>query len=265
VDVSVSVLAPNFTGIETTADPIVAEVRNLSKQFGMHQVIRDVSLKVARGKVVTIIGRSGVGKSTLLRCFNLLEIPSSGQIFLEGECIFHDGLQISRKRLVVARRQLSMVFQQFNLFQHLTAIENVALAPIIALGQSAEIAIDEAARLLAHVGITSRKLAFPSQLSGGEQQRVAIARALAVKPAAILFDEPTSSLDPELRGEVLATMRQLASEGMTMVIVTHELKFAADVSDRVVFMEGGRILEEGSVDQVLISPVHERTRQFIGS
>jgi ABC-type polar amino acid transport system ATPase subunit len=230
----------------------VAEVCKLSKSFGKTTIFRDISLRIERGKVVTILGRSGVGKSTLLRCLNLLEVPSSG-------------LQISRKRLVIARRQLSMVFQQFNLFQHLTAVENVALAPIVALGESPAIAIAEAVSLLAHVGVSARRLAYPAQLSGGEQQRVAIARALALKPAAILFDEPTSSLDPELRGEVLATMKQLASEGMTMVIVTHELKFAAEVSDWVVYIDDGYVVEEGPVEQVMFAPLHERTQRFMGS
>ncbi|MDA8048457.1 MAG: amino acid ABC transporter ATP-binding protein [Rhodospirillales bacterium] len=243
----------------------VAEVRNLTKRFGATEVFRDVSLRIEGGKVVTILGRSGVGKSTLLRCLNLLELPTSGQVFLRTKCVYDNGLCISRKDLIGARRQLSMVFQQFNLFQHLTAVENVALAPIVALGEPAGSAIEAARSLLDHVGISARMLAYPSQLSGGEQQRVAIARALALRPAAILFDEPTSSLDPELRGEVLATMKQLASEGMTMVVVTHELKFAADVSDWVVFMDDGGVVEEGPVEQVLVSPVRERTRQFISS
>ena len=246
------------------AEP-VAEVRKLSKSFGKTTVFHDVSLRIERGKVVTILGRSGVGKSTLLRCLNLLEIPTSGEIFLGGKCIFGNGLQISRKGLVSARRRLTMVFQQFNLFQHLTAVENVALAPIVALHHPAAAAIEEAVSLLAHVGISARRLAYPAQLSGGEQQRVAIARALALKPAAILFDEPTSSLDPELRGEVLATMKQLAGEGMTMVIVTHELKFAAEVSDWVVYMDDRSVVEEGPVAQVMFAPRYERTQRFIGS
>ncbi|MHB8730679.1 MAG: amino acid ABC transporter ATP-binding protein [bacterium] len=250
---------------EPQSQPPVAEVRNLGKRFGSHEVFGNVSLRVDRGKVLTVVGRSGVGKSTLLRCLNLLEIPSAGQLFLRGECVYDNRLQISGKALIAARRQLSMVFQQFNLFQHLTAIENVALAPIVALGERSRDAIEAAAALLHHVGLSKRMLALPSQLSGGEQQRVAIARALAVRPAAILFDEPTSSLDPELRGEVLATMKQLAGEGMTMVVVTHELKFAADVSDWVVFMDEGRVMEEGPVEQVLLSPLSERTRQFINS
>jgi len=255
------VLSPTSTSNENA----VAQVQNLSKSFGDNLIFHDVNLDVESGQVVTILGRSGVGKSTLLRCMNLLEVPSSGKVLLKGECIFDDGLNVSGRGLIAARRKLSMVFQQFNLFKHLTAVENVSLAVTIALKVESKRAIADAMELLERVGLRHRALAYPHQLSGGEQQRVGIARALAVKPAAILFDEPTSSLDPELRGEVLRVMKSLAAEDVTMVVVTHELSFAREVSDWIVFMDEGTVLEEGPPNRVFDSPEHDRTFRFLNT
>lgn len=212
---------------------------------------------------MSIVGPSGSGKSTLLRCINLLERPSSGEVTVAGEVACRDGLNRSERSLVRLRRQVGMVFQSFNLFPHLTAIDNVTLGLIRGLGVGEREGVERGAALLNKVGLGDKLLAFPTELSGGQQQRVAIARALALQPVAILFDEPTSALDPELVGEVLEVMRDLADEGMTMVIVTHELRFAGEVSDRVVFMDRGQVVEEGPPQQVLDAPTHERTRAFV--
>jgi ABC-type polar amino acid transport system ATPase subunit len=244
---------------------LVVAAWGLRKCFGPREVFCDVNLTVRPGEVLTIIGRSGVGKSTLLRCLNLLELPTSGEIQLGDVRIFKDRPLLPKRELMAARRRLSMVFQQFNLVKHLTAVENVALPRVVALKEPAERAIEEAIELLDRVNLRSRALAFPRELSGGEQQRVGIARAMALHPQAILFDEPTSSLDPELRGEVLGVMRQLSEAGMTMIIVTHELRFADEVANWVVFMDQGRVVEEGPPAQVLHAPLEERTSQFVRS
>lgn len=226
-------------------------------------VLTGVSLSVREGEHLVMIGRSGSGKSTLLRCMNLLELPDSGLIECNGTPIFRGRLLLKRKELVEHRRTVGMVFQQFNLFPHCTAIENVALPLTDGLGMSEEAALGVSAAMLKKVGLEERMRNFPSQLSGGQQQRVAIARALAIKPKVMLFDEPTSALDPELVAEVLRVMHDLADEGMTMVIVTHELAFAAEVGDRIVFLDGGVVVEEGTPTQVLRTPTNALTKSFV--
>ncbi|MEV6238639.1 amino acid ABC transporter ATP-binding protein [Lentzea sp. NPDC051838] len=237
-------------------------VSGLSKSFHGRKVLDDVSVTVREATITSIIGSSGGGKTTLLRCLNLLELPDSGTITLDGAPIFADGA--IRTDLPKLRRSVGMVFQRFNLFPHLTAIENVMLAPIDAGVPEAE-ALQRAVGLLRRVRLEHRALAYPDQMSGGEQQRVAIARALALQPSVLLFDEPTSSLDPESTGEVLLVMRELAATGITMVLVTHELAFAREVADHVVFVDRGKIAEEGTPAQVLINPQSARTREFLGS
>ena len=233
-------------------------VEHLSKRFGRLEVLRDVSCAVAEGEVVCIIGPSGSGKSTLLRCMNGLEEASSGQVFVHGVAV-HD----RATDLDIVRREIGMVFQRFNLFPHKTVLENITLAPGLLRGLTAAAARERAEALLAKVGVLEKRDAWPNQLSGGQQQRVAIARALAMQPKIMLFDEPTSSLDPEMVGEVLAVMQALADEGMTMVVVTHEMGFARDVADRVLFLDEGRLLESGSPAEVFEQPREERTRQFL--
>jgi len=242
------------------ADTHVVTISGLSKSFAGRLVLNDVSLSVPRGTITAVIGQSGGGKTTLLRCLNLLERPDRGVITVNGEPIF-DGTLVCRD-LPKLRRAVGMVFQRFNLFPHLTAVENVMLAPLDA-GVAEREALTRAVELLRRVRLTHRATAFPEQMSGGEQQRVAIARALALRPSVLLFDEPTSSLDPESTGEVLRVMRELAVDGMTMVLVTHELAFARDVADHVVFVDGGRIIEEGVPGQVLGNPREQRTREFL--
>ena len=233
-------------------------VEHLSKRFGRLEVLRDVSCAVAEGEVVCIIGPSGSGKSTLLRCMNGLEEASSGQVFVHGVAV-HD----RATDLDVVRREIGMVFQRFNLFPHKTVLENITLAPGLLRGLTAAAARERAEALLAKVGVLEKRDAWPNQLSGGQQQRVAIARALAMQPKIMLFDEPTSSLDPEMVGEVLAVMQALADEGMTMAVVTHEMGFARRVADRVLFLDEGRLLESGSPAEVFEQPREERTRQFL--
>lgn len=231
-------------------------------------MLRGVSLEVQLGEVLCIIGPSGSGKSTMLRCINYLERPSSGRIYVDGQLIgnrLERGrfVELSANELAVQRQHIGMVFQSFNLFSHMTALGNVMEAPIrVKMEPKAEVE-RHARELLARVGLVDKADTYPVQLSGGQQQRVAIARALAMRPKLMLFDEPTSALDPEIVGEVLDVMRGLANDGMTMVVVTHEMVFAREVSDRVVFMDGGVIVEEGSPDQVLGHPSHQRTRQFL--
>ncbi|PZR31789.1 amino acid ABC transporter ATP-binding protein [Caulobacter segnis] len=231
-------------------------LKNVSKSFGDTQVLKDISFEIQRGEVVCLIGPSGSGKSTILRCINGLERHDGGEILV-------DGAPLTDKSLPSIRAKVAMVFQRFNLFPHRTAQENVAEGPIHALGRPAAEALSEARTLLERVGLGDKCDAFPAKLSGGQQQRVGIARALAMKPQAILFDEPTSALDPERVGEVLKVMRALADEGMTMVIVTHEIGFAREVADRVLFMDGGRIVESGPAREVLTAPKVERTREFL--
>jgi polar amino acid transport system ATP-binding protein len=251
----------------TNFQPLVAEsvgvtMRNVVKRFGDHVVIDDVSLDVAPGEVVAIIGPSGAGKSTLLRCINLLERPDSGEITV-GDLTIHPETGVSGKDLARLRRTAGMVFQSFNLFPHLTVLRNISLAQERVLGRKREEAEARARELLARVGLAEKADTYPTRSSGGQQQRIAIARALAMQPKVMLFDEPTSALDPELGLEVLQVMRELAAEGMTMIVVTHEIHFAQDVSDRVVVMADGRIIEEGPPDQVLKAPQNERTRRFL--
>ncbi len=232
------------------------EIRNLRKAFGANVVLRDINFEVARGEVVCLIGPSGSGKSTLLRCINGLERHDGGQITVDGDLV-------GPTTLPTVRRKLAMVFQRFNLFPHRTVLENVAEGPIHAQGRPRAEVLAEGKALLARVGIADKADAMPAALSGGQQQRVGIARALAMKPQAILFDEPTSALDPERVGDVLQIMRDLAAEGLTMIVVTHEMGFAREVADRVVFMEGGQIVETGPARQVMTNPQEPRTRQFL--
>jgi ABC-type polar amino acid transport system ATPase subunit len=249
----------------TLTEPSAAVVRieQLSKSFDGRLVLDDVGLTVHHKEIVAIIGQSGGGKTTLLRCVNLLERPDRATMEVAGEVIFSGDRALCRD-LAKLRQSVGMVFQRFNLFPHLTAVENIMLAQVRA-GVSEDEALDRAVQLLRRVGLAHRGVAYPEQLSGGEQQRVAIARALALKPSVLLFDEPTSSLDPESTGEVLRVMRELADDGMTMILVTHELPFARDVADRVVFVDAGRVVEEGTPAEVLGSPREQRTKAFLAS
>ena len=234
------------------------EIRGLAKRFGEREALRGVSMSVAAGEKRVIIGPSGCGKSTLLRCVNLLEVPDAGTVVVDGVEMTAAGADLDRHRA-----RTGMVFQKFHLFPHLRAAENVALAPRLVLGLSPEAARERALETLRRVGLADRADARPAELSGGQQQRVAIARALAMEPRVMLFDEVTSALDPELVHEVLAVMRDLASGGMTMMIVTHEMRFAREVGTRLSFMDGGRIVEEGAPAEVLDAPREERTRAFL--
>jgi polar amino acid transport system ATP-binding protein len=233
-------------------------VKEISKSFGEHRVLDRVSLEVAKGEVVCIIGPSGSGKSTLLRCINGLESYDEGEVAIDGEAVHRD-----RPSIHEIRSEVGMVFQRFNLFPHRTALENVMEGPVYVKGAPRAEARERAAVLLAKVGLANKLDAYPAKLSGGQQQRVAIARALAMQPKAILFDEPTSALDPELVGEVLRVMLTLAREGMTMIVVTHEMSFAAEVARRVLFLDQGQVVEEGTAQQILVNPRHERTRDFL--
>src|SRR5215471_1622412 len=233
-------------------------VRNIAKSYGDHRVLDGVSLEVGKGEVVCIIGPSGSGKSTLLRCVNGLESYDEGEVAIDGEPVHRE-----RKSIHAIRSEVGMVFQRFNLFPHRTSLENVMEGPVYVKGEPRAEARERAFALLAKVGLASKLDAYPAKLSGGQQQRVAIARALAMQPKAILFDEPTSSLDPELVGEVLKVMLTLAREGMTMLVVTHEMGFAAEVAHRVLFLDHGRIVEEGAPQQMLTNPKQERTRDFL--
>ncbi|HET9676973.1 MAG TPA: amino acid ABC transporter ATP-binding protein [Solirubrobacterales bacterium] len=248
------------------AEPML-RLQGVRKSFGKLEVLKGVDLDVQRGEVVCILGPSGSGKSTLLRCVNLLEPPEEGEIFLEGQDICKgpgSGTGEQSWNLDFVRQRVGMVFQQFNLFPHKTALENVTMAPVKVLGKSRQEAQKKATELLERVGLGDRMTQYPERLSGGQQQRVAIARALAMEPHVMLFDEVTSALDPELVKEVLDTMRELASEGMTMLVVTHEMGFAKEVGDQVVFMDGGVIVEQGSPAEVLENPREERTKKFLG-
>lgn len=233
-------------------------IRNLSKSFGDLQVLKDINLEVEKGEVIVIIGPSGSGKSTMLRCCNLLEKPTGGEIIYKDEDITKLG-----KKVKNYRKSVGMVFQRFNLFSLKTVLANVTVAPIQLNKLSKAEAEEKAMELLDKVGLRTKANVYPETLSGGQQQRVAIARALAMEPELLLFDEPTSALDPELVGDVLMVMKQLAAEGMTMLIVTHEMGFARDVADRVVFMDRGYIVEEGSPDEIFSRPKNERTQAFL--
>ena len=260
-------MAENKSVAETGAahtgnsDEVVVSIRNLHKTYdGETVILKGIDLDVHRGEVVVVLGPSGSGKSTMLRCVNLLETPTSGQIVFEGTDITQKGVDIN-----AVRRQLGMVFQQFNLFPHLSVKKNVMLAQEKVLKRSPEEAERVAVEELTKVGLAERIDYMPSQLSGGQQQRVAIARALAMNPHVMLFDEATSALDPELVRDVLGVMRDLAREGMTMIVVTHEMGFARDVADRVVFMDGGVIVEQGTPEEVFDHPKSERTQAFLGN
>jgi polar amino acid transport system ATP-binding protein len=242
-------------------------LKGVRKRFGALEVLKGVDLEVAKGEVICILGPSGSGKSTLLRCVNLLEPPEEGEIFLEGKDICKgagSGTGEQSWNLDFVRQRVGMVFQQFNLFPHKTALENVTMAPQKVLGRSRSEAEEKGRLLLERVGLADKLSQYPERLSGGQQQRVAIARALAMDPHVMLFDEVTSALDPELVKEVLDVMRELASEGMTMLVVTHEMGFAKDVGDQVVFMDGGVIVERGKPADVLDNPREERTKRFLG-
>ena len=237
------------------------EVKNLKKDFGKHgeiKVLRGITETIEKGEKVVIIGPSGSGKSTFLRCLNLLEVPTSAEIWFEGTLINDKKHDINK-----LRQKLGMVFQHFNLFPHLSIEENICLAPVKLKLQTKDEARENAQKLLRRIGLLDKANAYPSQLSGGQKQRVAIARALAMNPKMLFFDEPTSALDPELTGEILKVIKDLAAEHMTMVIVTHEMSFARDVSNHIIFMDGGVIVEQGEARQVIEHPREERTRQFL--
>ncbi|QTI71757.1 amino acid ABC transporter ATP-binding protein [Gordonia polyisoprenivorans] len=238
------------------------------KSFGTLQVLKGISLEVAKGEVLCLIGPSGSGKSTFLRCVNHLEVVNTGRLYVDGDLIGYrergDKLyEMSPKDAAKQRRDIGMVFQHFNLFPHRTALENVIEAPTQVKKQKKDAALARARELLDRVGLADKADTYPAQLSGGQQQRVAIARALAMEPKLMLFDEPTSALDPELVGEVLGVMRELAASGMTMVVVTHEMGFAREVADQLVFMDGGVVVEKGDPREVLANPQHERTKSFL--
>jgi polar amino acid transport system ATP-binding protein len=248
-------------------DPLLRIV-DLHKSFGSLEVLKGVSTEVARGEKLAIIGPSGSGKTTLLRCVNYLEKPTSGHIYVDGTLIGEKQaggkfVHLSDRELARERAEIGFVFQRFNLFPHLTALDNVTVAPRRVLGVAKAEAEEQALAMLAKVGLAHKADEYPERLSGGQQQRVAIARVLAMQPKLMLFDEATSALDPELIGEVLKVIRDLADEGRTMLIVTHEIQFAAEVSDRVIFMDGGNIVEEGPPEKILKAPAHERTRTFL--
>ena len=246
----------------------MVKAEQVCKSFGALQVLKGVTLEVQRGQVMCIVGPSGSGKSTFLRCINHLEQVNAGRLYVDGDLIGYRERggklhEISPKDAAKQRRDIGMVFQHFNLFPHRTALDNIVEAPMQVKGVKREAAVKKARELLDRVGLSPKAEAYPAQLSGGQQQRVAIARALAMEPKLMLFDEPTSALDPELVGEVLAVMKQLAGEGMTMLVVTHEMGFAREVADELVFMDGGVIVESGNPREVLGNPKHERTKAFL--
>ncbi len=232
------------------------EINNLIKSFGDNEVLKGINAEIGDSEVVCIIGPSGSGKSTMLRCINMLEIPTDGEIIIDGE-------KISESNINDVRTKMGMVFQNFNLFPNMTVIENITCAPINVKGVEKSMAYEKARELLSKVKLPEKADVYPGSLSGGQQQRVAIARALAMEPEIMLFDEPTSALDPEMVGEVLDVMKELAKEGMAMAVVTHEMGFAKEVGDRVLFMDGGYIVEEGSPEEVLSNPKEERTKNFL--
>ena len=247
---------------------MILEMNNIRKSFGDNEVLKDISFNVSEGEVVSIIGPSGSGKSTLLRCATFLETADSGEIKYMGKTAAHTGDDgrmhyVSQSELKSFKSYFGLVFQQFNLFPHYTVMKNLIDAPVIVQGTDKQDAVANARQLLEKMGLSDKAEAYPCQLSGGQQQRVAIARALATKPDVLFFDEPTSALDPELTGEVLKVIKQLAEEKMTMVIVTHEMSFARAVSDRVIFMDGGVIVEQGDPEKVFGAPEMERTKQFL--
>lgn len=235
------------------------KIKHLAKSFGENRVLKDINEEIKKGEVVVIIGPSGSGKSTLLRCLNLLEKPTEGEVIFDGTSLTN----VKENKLNHLREKMGMVFQNFNLFPHKKVIDNMKIAPMKVKGIDERVAEKTAVELLRKVGLEEKAQAFPSSLSGGQQQRVAIARALAMNPEVMLFDEPTSALDPEMVGEVLSVIQDLAESGMTMVVVTHEMGFAKQVADRVLFMDGGYIVEQGTPEQIFNSPQHERTQDFL--
>jgi polar amino acid transport system ATP-binding protein len=261
-------LATRATTATTTPVTPMVEAVDVHKSFGRVEVLRGITLKVLPREVMCLIGPSGSGKSTFLRCINHLDKINAGRLSVDGELIGYQQRgsrlhELHEREIARQRTEIGMVFQRFNLFPHMTAIENIIEAPIRVKGESKEAARAHARELLEKVGLGDRATAYPNQLSGGQQQRVAIARALATRPKLMLFDEPTSALDPELVGDVLAVMRQLAEDGMTMIVVTHEMGFAREVGDSLVFMDGGVVVESGNPREVLANPQHERTRSFL--
>ena len=241
-----------------TTNDVIIKVENLQKSFGDNQVLKGVNAEIHKGDVMVVIGASGSGKSTFLRCLNLLEEPTGGSIVFGGTDITDKSIDIN-----VHRQKMGMVFQQFNLFPHMTVLKNMTLAPMKLMGKTKEEAEAEAMKLLERVGLADRANSYPSQLSGGQKQRIAIVRALCMNPEVMLFDEPTSALDPEMVGEVLEVMKQLAKDGMTMVVVTHEMGFAREVGSRVLFMDQGIIMEQGTPDEIFTNPKNERTQSFL--
>ena len=235
------------------------KVENLTKSFGELEVLKGINQEIKDGEVVVVIGPSGSGKSTFLRCLNLLESPTSGKIFVDDEEITSKKIDINK-----VREDMGMVFQSFNLFNNLNILDNITLAPTLVKKMEKVKAEEKARELLARVGLPDKAEAFPKSLSGGQKQRIAIARALAMNPKVMLFDEPTSALDPEMVGEVLDIMKDLAREGMTMVVVTHEMGFAREVGDRIIFMDGGYVVEEGSPEEIFGNPQNDRTKDFLG-
>ena len=232
------------------------EIANVNKYYGTNHVLKNINLSVGKGEVVVLLGPSGSGKSTMLRCINLLEVPTSGEVFIDGELV-------TQQNINEIRTKMGMVFQNFNLFPHMTVLDNITCAPINVKGVSKADAEAKAIELLTRVGLANKANAYPRSLSGGQQQRVAIARALAMDPEIMLFDEPTSALDPEMVGEVLDVMKNLAKEGLAMIVVTHEMGFAKEVADKVIFMDGGVIVEQGTPEEVLVNPGEERTKNFL--
>jgi len=255
-------------GVPVAVTELVVEATDVHKYFGRLHVLKGVSMTVRRQEVVVVIGASGSGKTTFIRCVNHLEKIQQGRISVNGHLIGYRDVKgrlvEDRERNIAKQRQeIGMVFQRFNLFPHKTALENITEAPIHVRGVPVDEAVETGKALLARVGLSAKADVYPTQLSGGQQQRVAIARALAMKPALMLFDEPTSALDPEMIGEVLEVMKELAREGMTMIVVTHEMGFAREVADRVVMMDDGQIIEEGTPEHFFTSPTHERTKSFL--
>lgn len=235
------------------------ETINLEKTFGKLKVLKGINQKIEDGEVVVIIGPSGSGKSTFLRCLNLLEVPTAGQIFFDGKDITAKDVDINK-----IRENMGMVFQNFNLFKNKTVLENIILAPVLVKKVGREEAVEKAKKLLDRVGLLDKTDAYPAQLSGGQSQRIAIVRALAMDPEVLLFDEPTSALDPEMVGEVLSVMKDLADDGMTMVVVTHEMGFAREVGDRIIFMDEGTVVEEGRAEEIFQNPKNDRLKDFLG-
>jgi len=236
----------------------VIEIKNIRKNFGKNEVLKNINTEIKKGDKVVIIGPSGSGKSTLLRCMNLLETPTSGSIIFQGDHITDKKTDINK-----IRQRMGMVFQHFNLFPHLTVLENIVLAPVKLNLQTKEEAKENALKLLERIGLSDKKDEYPALLSGGQKQRIAIVRSLAMKPEIMLFDEPTSALDPEMIGEVLKLMKDLAEDGMTMVVVTHEMGFAKSVANRILFMDEGQILEENNPQDFFSNPVHDRSKEFL--